>query len=158
MGTATDGAADATPEADAPVIALYHDLLAAWNARDAAAYAALCDAAAEIVGFDGSQMHGRVEIERTLGQIFADHVTARYVSIVRGVTWLAPQAGLLRAVVGMVPPGAAALNPAVNAVQSLVAVRRADAWRVVLFQNTPAQFHSRPDLAAALTAELQAQV
>jgi hypothetical protein len=29
------------------------------------------------------------------------------------------------------------------------------AWRVALFQNTPAQFHGRPDLVAAMTEELQ---
>jgi hypothetical protein len=43
-------------------------------------------------------------------------------------------------------------------VQVLVAVRRADVWRVAFFQNTPAQFHGRPELAEALTAELRALV
>jgi uncharacterized protein (TIGR02246 family) len=158
MGTQADSMAALGPAADAPIVALYRGVLAAWNARDAAAYAALFEEAAEVVGFDGSQMHGRGEIERTLGQIFADHVTARYVGIVRGVTWLAPGVALLRAVVGMVPPGTTEINPAVNAVQALAAVRRGAAWRVAFFQNTPAQFHGRPDLAEALTAELRALV
>jgi hypothetical protein len=56
----------------------------------------------------------------------------------------------------MVPPGGSDINPAVNSIQSLVAVRDAERWRVVLLQTTPAAFHGRPDLAEALTAELRA--
>jgi hypothetical protein len=47
------------------------------------------------------------------------------------------------------------LNPAANAVQTMVAERDGGGWRIVLFQNTPAQFHGRPELAERLTAELQ---
>ena len=150
-GTAASGANDA------PVIALYHGVLAAWNARDASAYAALFDdVAAGVVGFDGSQMHGRDEIERTLAAIFADHATGRYVGLVRAVQPLAPGVAILRGVAGLVPHGAVDINPALNAVQALVAVRRGEAWRIVHFQNTPAQLHGRPDLAEALTVELRA--
>jgi uncharacterized protein (TIGR02246 family) len=155
MANEADGTAEQQAN-EAPVIALYQGVLAEWNARDASAYAAFFDEAAEVIGFDGSQMHGRAEIERTLAGIFADHATARYVGIVRGTRHLAPGVALLRAVVGMVPAGGADLNPAVNAVQTLVAVRQGDAWRVACFQNTPAQFHGQPDLAEALTAELRA--
>jgi hypothetical protein len=38
----------------------------------------------------------------------------------------------------MVPRGQTDLNPAVNAVQSLVAVKRTAAWLIAHFQNTPA--------------------
>jgi len=155
MGASVDGPAAAGPEETA-IRALYHCLLAAWNARDASAYAAHFDEAAEVVGFDGSQMDGRAAIERTLARIFADHATGRYVGIVRGVGWLAPEVALLRAVAGIMPAGATDISPAVNAVQTLVAVRHGDAWRIALFQNTPAQFHGRPDLAEVLTQELRA--
>jgi uncharacterized protein (TIGR02246 family) len=155
MGTQAEDTAAVELE-DAALRALYQGVLAAWNVRDAGAYAALFDEAAAVVGFDGSQMHGRAAIERTLAAIFADHATARYVGIVRGVDRLGPGVALLRAVVGMVPSGATDLNPTVNAIQSLVGVRRGEAWRIALFQNTPAQFHGRPDLAEALTQELRA--
>jgi uncharacterized protein (TIGR02246 family) len=62
---------------------------------------------------------------------------------------------LLRAVVGMIPPGAGELDPARNAHQTVVAEERDGRWRIVLFQNTPAQFHGRPDLAEQLTEELR---
>jgi uncharacterized protein (TIGR02246 family) len=157
MGASVDGTAAAGPEETA-IRALYHGLLAAWNACDATAYAAHFDETAVVVGFDGSQMDGRAAIERTLAGIFADHATGRYVGIVRGVGWLAPEVALLRAVAGLVPAGASDLNPALNAVQTLVAVHHSDAWRIALFQNTPSQLHGRPDLAEALTVELRARL
>jgi uncharacterized protein (TIGR02246 family) len=137
------------------VRSVYHGLLDAWNTRDAAAYAALFDDGANVVGFDGSQMTGRSEIETTLAQIFAHHQTAAYVSRVREVRRLTPDVTILRAAVGMVPPGQTDINPAVNAIQTLVAVRRDGGWRIALFQNTPAQFHGRPELAHQLTEELR---
>ncbi len=141
--------------AETNVFALYRDLLDAWNKRNAHDYAALFTDDANVIGFDGSQMDGRVQIETELSRIFKDHVTSAYVGKVREVRLLAPNVALLRAVVGMVPPGKSEINPATNAIQSLVATKQNDNWRIVLFQNTPAQFHGRPELAEALTAELQ---
>jgi len=140
---------------EAEVRSLYQRLLDAWNKRDVAAYAALFEDRANVVGFDGSQMTGRSEIETTLAQIFAHHQTASYVSKVREVRFLTPDVAILRAVVGMVPPGQNDLNPAVNAIQTLVALRRDGRWQIALFQNTPAQFHGRPELAQQLTEELR---
>jgi len=87
--------------------------------------------------------------------MFADHPTAIYVGKVRGVRFLTPQVAILRAVAGMVPRGQPDLNPAVNAIQTLVAARHDGQWQIELFQNTPAQFHGRPELAQQLTEELR---
>jgi uncharacterized protein (TIGR02246 family) len=140
----------------ADVGALYHQLLNSWNQRDAAAYAALFAEDASVVGFDGSQMNGRAEIGSQIGQIFADHQTSTYVGKIREVRLLTPGVALLRAVVGMVPPGQSDLKPEVNAIQSLVATRQAGRWLIALFQNTPARFDGRPQLAQQLTDELRA--
>jgi hypothetical protein len=59
-------------------------------------------------------------------------------------------------VAGMVPPGERDINPELNAVQSLVAVRRDGRWRAATFSNTPAAFHDRPAESERLTAELRA--
>lgn len=59
----------------------------------------------------------------------------------------------MRAIVGMVPDGE--LVPALNAHQTLVAVKRDSQWTIELFQNTPAQFHGRPDLVEQMTEELR---
>jgi uncharacterized protein (TIGR02246 family) len=141
---------------DDAVRALYHGLLDAWNRRSAREMAAPFAEAGNLVGFDGSVVNGRVDIEAHLTPIFTDHVTARYVGKVREVRFLSPDVAVLRAVVGMVPPGGTDINPAVNAVQTLVAVRQNGEWRVEVYQNTPAAFHGRPDLSAALTEELRA--
>ena len=42
-----------------------------------------------------------------------------------------------------------------NTVQTLLAKRHAQGWRIVLLQNTPARYHGRPEAAKALTAELR---
>ena len=135
-------------------LALYEQLLDAWNARDAAAFAALFADDGSVIGFDGSPMNGREEIASTLQGIFGSHETARYVAKVREIRRLAPDVHLVRSVVGMVPPGKAALNPAVNAMQSLVAIGRGADMRIALLHNTPAAFHGRPELAEQLTREL----
>ena len=49
--------------------ALYQHLLDGWNQRDVAAYAALFAEDANVIGFDGSQINGRAEIETQIGQI-----------------------------------------------------------------------------------------
>jgi uncharacterized protein (TIGR02246 family) len=107
-----------------------------------------------VIGYDGSEMFGRDEVASQLGQIFADHRTATYVTKVRSVKQLGPDTALLHAVVGMVPPGGDGIMPDRNAIQTVVAHRDADGWAVALFQTTPAQFHGRPELVEALTVEL----
>jgi uncharacterized protein (TIGR02246 family) len=141
-------------EAREGVLTLYQQLLDAWNARDAAAFAALFSDDASVVGFDGSPMNGRAEIGSTLEGIFGSHQTARYVAKVREVRRLGSDVLLARSVVGMVPPGKAELNPAVNAIQSLVAAGRGADMRIALLHNTPAAFHGRPEMAEELTREL----
>jgi uncharacterized protein (TIGR02246 family) len=136
---------------------LHASLLDSWNRRDAAGFAALFTPAGNVVGFDGSPVDGAGAIRDHLQQIFTDHRPAAYVAIVREVRQLGSDTALLRAVAGMVPPGKTQVNPAVNAIQSLVARQERGRWLIELFQSTPAAFHGRPQEAAALTAELQRQ-
>jgi uncharacterized protein (TIGR02246 family) len=142
-------------EVGAAVRRLYEELLTAWNDRDARRFAALFARDGSLVGFDGSQVDG-ADVEGHLAPIFAGHPTASYVWKVQEVRPLGSGVVLLRARVGMIPPGQADLNPATNAVQSLVAVEQDGTWRIALFHNTPAQYHGRPDLAEEHTAEMRA--
>ena len=134
---------------------MYKELLDFWNKQDAKGMASLFALDGSSVGFDGSQMNGKMQIESEIGQIFRSHQTASYVGKIREIRFLSPDIVLLRAVAGMVPPGRKEINPEVNAIQSLVAIKETNAWSISLFQNTPAQFHGRPELAEALTLELQ---
>lgn len=133
---------------------LYLRLVEGWNARDAAAMAAALEPDALVIGYDGSQMFGREEVTNQLGEIFADHRTAAYLTKVRSVKPLGARAALLHAVVGMVPQDGTEIMSELNAIQTVVAYRGDGGWSVALFQTTPAQFHGRPDLSEALTAEL----
>jgi uncharacterized protein (TIGR02246 family) len=137
-------------------LAVYAELLEAWNRRDASAFAALFTTDGQATGFDGSQMSGPREIESELAGIFAHHPTASYVAKVREVRTLAPTVTLVRAIAGMIPPGGSEIKQDVNAIQSVVLVTDGSSTRprIAHFQNTPAAFHGRPELQAAMTSEL----
>lgn len=142
---------------EAVVRVLYHRLLEFWNERHAPGFAELFSDEGTVVGFDGSQVNGREEIELHLSHIFALHTPPAYVGIVREVRQLTGDVELLRAVAGMVPPGESDINPELNVVQTLIAARRDGQWKIELFQNTPAAFHGRPEMARGLTDELLAE-
>jgi len=133
---------------------LYKELLTFWNNQSGVGMASLFAEDANVIGFDGSQMNGRQEIETELKQVFANHRTARYVWKIEEIRFLDSQTAVLRSIVGMVPPGKIELNSAMNAIQSLIAIRQNGFWKISLFQNTPAQFHGRPELVDAMTKEL----
>jgi uncharacterized protein (TIGR02246 family) len=135
--------------------ALYQQLLGNWNRRDADAMADLFAEDGDSIGFDGSLMSGRAEIAASLRQIFTDHLTGTYVDKVRAVRWLSADAAVLRAVVGMVPPAQSDLAPQLNAIQTLVVTKHAGRWEITQLQNTPAQYHGRPELVQQLTDELR---
>jgi uncharacterized protein (TIGR02246 family) len=134
---------------------LYQQLLGAWNQRSRDAFAATFAEDGVSIGFDGSQNIGRTDIQSTLRQIFADHPTGRYIGKARSIRLLSPDVALLRAVAGIVPAGQSDIAPQLNAVQSLVAAKHDGRWLIELFQNTPAQFHGRPEMAEELTEELR---
>jgi uncharacterized protein (TIGR02246 family) len=144
------------PAAEREARELYRQLLEAWDKRNARDFALLFAPDGNIVGFDGTQVFGQAEVGAHLSEIFSHHQTARYVSIVREVRSLGEGATILSAVAGMVPPDKDEINPDVNAVQTVVAVKKGGAWKVALFQNTPAALHGRPDAAKKLCDELRA--
>lgn len=138
-----------------PIRELYQAVIAAWNERDGGAMARPFAADGIIIGFDGSVHSGSQAIAAQLDQIVQDHPTARYVTKVEGVRPLGRDAAMLRAIAGLVPPGQTRVKAEVNAHRTVVAERRGDGWELVLYQNTPARFHGRPELVAQITATLQ---
>lgn len=143
---------------EAAIRDLYQQLLDRWNHRDAPGMAALLLEDGLVVGFDGSQMPGSAAVREELARVFADHTPARYVGIVRRVSFPSSETAILHAVAGMVPPGTRHIKAENNAVQTVTAVQREGQWRIALFQNTPARFDGRPALAADLTRELEQSV
>jgi uncharacterized protein (TIGR02246 family) len=141
---------------ESEVEALYDQLIAAWNDHDGETMAAPFAEDGVIIGFDGSLSSGSKAIGAEMSNIFADHETGRYAVKVQSVRPLGPQAMILRAIAGLVPPGQTAINPRTNSHQTVVAEEQQGQWRIVLFQNTPAQFHGRPGLVEEMTRKLQA--
>ena len=151
-GEATQG------EADTATRELYARLLEAWDKRNARNYALLFAGDATLIGFDGSQVNGQLDIGAHVSEVFSHHQTPRYVGLVREVRSVASDVTLLRANAGLIPPGKDDIEPALNAVQSLIAVKKGGAWKIALFQNTPAKFDMHPEESKALTEELRARV
>lgn len=137
------------------ILALYQQLLQQWNKRNAAGMTGLFATNGTLIGFDGSQLNGQKEIYAVLDEIFANFPTAAYVSIVKEVRVLTDTTALLLAVAGMVAEGSNDISPEVNVLHSITAVHEESTWRIALFQNTPAAFHGRPELAEQLSADLR---
>jgi uncharacterized protein (TIGR02246 family) len=142
-------------EAEKYICRLYLQFLQSWNKRDAAQMANLFLPDGNMIGFDGSQMNGRNEMETVLGQIFKDHPTGKYIGLVREVRLLSSDVAVLRAEAGMVPHGEKDILPAVNSVQTVITKKQGNEWSIAIFQNTPAAFHGRPELTEKLTEELR---
>jgi uncharacterized protein (TIGR02246 family) len=136
------------------VHALYRELLRSWNRRDARGFAALFSEAGRYIGVDGNETSGRFAIELGVAQSFEGCPARPYIGLVREVRLLAEGVALIAAAAGMYPPGSFRVDPSVNALQTVLAVREHGRWRAMLYQNTPALFRGRPDLAQQLTIDL----
>lgn len=138
---------------------LYANLMQAWNNRDAKAFEELFVLDGDLVGFDGTQMHGQGSIGEHLRQIFGDHPTPKYIYRITGVTQASTSVAIVRAIAGMIPPGATDIDPKLNAVHRLTAVHRGGTerggYKIALFHCTPAQFHRRPELVEQMTTDLR---
>ena len=142
-------------EAETAARSLYDRLIQAWNKRNARDFALVFASNGSIVGYDGSQVDGQLAVGAHISEIFSHHQTAGYVTIVREVRPISGDVVILRANAGMVPPGKGDINPERNAVQSMVAAQKGGKWEIALFQNTPAAYDGRPELAKKLTEELR---
>ncbi|MCH5585432.1 SgcJ/EcaC family oxidoreductase [Shimazuella sp. AN120528] len=136
---------------------LYLKLIQAWNDRNAEQMSSCFETNGEMIGFDGTCISGRQLIFEHLDEIFAHHSTPPFTCIIKNIRFLQSEIAVLRAIAGMVPEGESKLNPELNAVQTLVAIQKEGKWEVAHFQNTPAQFHGRPELVEQMTTELEKQ-
>jgi len=134
---------------------LYSRLIRAWNHQEPMEFSELFAKNAVAVAFDGTQLVGQKEIEASVLSIFQDHATATYVTKVREIKSVSKEVVLLRAVVTMIAPGEYDINPAMNAVQSMLASRGVVGWNIVLFQNTPARYDGRQTAQEELSRELR---
>lgn len=137
------------------VLDLYQTLIDAWNRRNAQGMIEHFTEHGVQIGFDGSKLNGKQEILSHLKSIFANQPTAPFVTKVKDIRPLGSNVAILHAIAGMLSPRESEIDPSVNTHQTLVAVKKNHGWEIELFQNTPAQFHGRPELVEEMTEELR---
>jgi uncharacterized protein (TIGR02246 family) len=125
-------------------------LSAAWNAGDAAAYAAEFTPDATYVVFDGTVLRGRGEIEGSHRWLFDGPLRGSTMGFATGdegpqVRAVAPGvAHVLADGGGVRPEGAEIVTADRRSVVSLVLVEDGATWRVAAFQNTRDTTGDRP--------------
>lgn len=137
---------------------VYFQLIQAWNKRNAKNMAKLFTENGELIGFDGSQAIGSEQIFSHLEPIFQDHPTPPFITKVKNIHFLSSDIVLLRAIAGMIQMGQTDFTPELHTHHTLVAVKTVGDWKIQLFQNTPAQYHGRPEMVEQMTAELREQL
>lgn len=130
-------APSAPREDDAAVRRLYDELTGAWNEASGARFAAAFTQDGDLVAFDGTHQRGRDVIEGVQQELFDTWVKGtRLTGSVRSVRFLGPDTALMHAVGGTIKRGKTKPARARDSIQTLVAVRTGDGWRLAAFQNT----------------------
>ena len=132
----------------APVDAVLARLSAAWDAGDAAAYAARFTPDATYVVFDGTVLRGAEAIGDVHRWLFDGPLKGSRMSGLAvpstDVRFLRPDVAVALVEGGGVrPDGEAGVTPDRASVVSFVLVDTADGWRVAAFQNTRVQERGR---------------
>lgn len=134
---------DTTPTVDTtPVLDILDRLAAAWNAGDAAAYAAEFTADATYVAFNGQVMAGRAAIENTHRWLFDGPLRgSRMTSMSEDaspatVRSLRPAIAHVVTTAVVLPTGQSTVTADRESVVSLVVLDQGDAWRIAAFHNT----------------------
>jgi uncharacterized protein (TIGR02246 family) len=116
---------------------LYQRLMDGWNRGDGTAFAAVFTDDGDLVAFDGTHLRGREQIAAVRQRLFNKYLKGtRLVGQVEQVRFLDHDMAVLHAVGNTVMRGKSAPARQRASIQTLVAVRRDDGWRVAAFQNT----------------------
>jgi uncharacterized protein (TIGR02246 family) len=122
---------------EAAVRDLYEELMGGWNQGSGEAFAAAFTEDGDLVAFDGTHFEGREEIAPFHQELFDRWMKgSRLVGQVKDVRFLSPDVALIHAVGSTVMRGKSEPSPERDSIQTLVAVRRDDGWRLAAFQNT----------------------
>ena len=122
---------------EAAVRDLYQELMDGWNRGSGDAFAAAFTEDGDLVAFDGTHFEGREEIAPFHQELFERCMKGtRLVGEVKGVRFLSDDVALIHAVGSTVMRGKSEPSPERDSIQTLVAVRQDDKWRLAAFQNT----------------------
>lgn len=117
---------------------VYERFMDAWNRGSGIAVANAFTDDGDLVGFDGTHLHGRQEIARLHQRLLDKWLKgSRLVGEVTNVRFLGPEVAVLHAVGGTILRGKRTPAPERDSIQTLVATRSEDgSWRLAAFQNT----------------------
>ena len=116
---------------------LYRRVLDGWNQGSGEAFAAGWADDGHQIAFDGTHFASRAEIARFHEELFHSHLKGtRLVGRVTGVLFPASDVAVLHARGSTIMAGAAEPSPERDSIQTVVAVRRDDGWRILALQNT----------------------
>ncbi len=128
MNSATD---------EAPIRALYEQLMEGWNKGDAEAFAAPFAEDGDLIAFDGSHFKGRREIVAYHQPLFDKWLKGtRLVGEVQSVRFPVPDVAILHVLGGTIRRNQSAPAPERDSIQTLIAVRCNGQWQLAAFQNT----------------------
>lgn len=143
------------PADEEAVRALYQQLMDGWNKGSGEAFAAVFAEDGDLVAFDGTHFKGRAEIAPFHQELFDKWLKgSRLVGQVKDIRFLSPDVAVMHAVGGTITRGKSRPSPERDSIQTLVATRQNDEWRLAAFQNTrlrPISGSSRAFLAWLLS-------
>ena len=126
-----------TAKDEAAVRALYRELMDGWNKGSGEAFAAPFAGDGDLIGFDGTHVKGQREIASFHQPLFDKWLKGtRLVGEVKSVRFPTPDVALMHAIGGTVMRGKSEPSPERDSIQTMVATKRGDEWRLAAFQNT----------------------
>jgi uncharacterized protein (TIGR02246 family) len=121
----------------AAVRGLYHELIEGWNEGSGARFAAVFTDDGDLVAFDGTHLGGRSVIEAFQQELFDKWVKGtRLTGTIEQVRFLDADTAVMLATGGTIMRRKTKPARARDSIQTLVAVRTPDGWRLTAFQNT----------------------
>ena len=122
---------------ESAVRALYQELMAGWNKASGEAFAQPFTEDGDLIGFDGTHIKGRRQIAEFHQPLFDKWLKGtRLIGAVSSVRFITPTVALMHAIGKTVMRGNSEPSPERDSIQTLVAVKRDQEWRLAAFQNT----------------------
>jgi uncharacterized protein (TIGR02246 family) len=118
------------------VDAIHRQMIEAWNAGDAAAFAAPFVVDADFVAFEGTHLHGHDEILAFHRQLFATVLRgSRLTGEVKFVRRIGPGLAVIHSTVQVILPGGTSPSPSRDSMQFTVVREELGQWRGVSLMN-----------------------
>ena len=122
---------------EAAIHALLGGLVSSWNAGDGEAYARAFTDDCDYVTFNGDRLTGRAAVANSHQALFSTHLRGSKLLFEHvDMRAAGPAAAIVHGVGNTLLQGQKLPRKSRRSIQTLVAVRKAEGWRLAAFQNT----------------------